>query len=505
MSGPGDGCLTCFKRADTDFLDVQSEKNKSVTVTLSKHFWFTEENFPGAIICTPCWEKVENFNRFYTSVEELYDRHIVQPMPVTVKIEPEMEIEYLAEDLQQEDTLPTHKSDMKNEAGNPRLNNVGDVASDVDLTDCESDDWNQSGSDESSEMEETAPPKRAKRPVKRKNVNTSKTEAKPKKVYAKHKPKTAEDRLKEDELIRQHVACTCDECGLTSETFTSFLKHSLEVHGKKSAFVLCCGRKYYKKILLFQHAQTVFFPETFRCEECRKNFTNDEGIKRHIKEFHATEEERKFKCDRCPKSFVVEHKYKKHMNDHYDWENKNCKCEHCGKYYKSRHILTNHIKLKHTEPTDFICDICAKGFHLRSQFLLHKIEHQNPTELKMQCEICLRWLKNRPNWRRHMQQHEQAEVTCDICGHVSPHQRALMGHKRRQHRGREYPCTLCPKTFRKPITLREHVAAVHTGDVLYSCTFCDKTFNSHANMHSHKKKMHPAEWWQERNEKYFTK
>ncbi|XP_058444478.1 transcription factor grauzone-like [Malaya genurostris] len=493
MPGPGDSCITCFKKTESVFLEVHSEKNKLIAEVLSKHFWFTAAELQGAMICGSCWEEVDSFNRFYTSVEELY-AHIVLPIPVSVKIEPEMEVEYLIEDLQQEDTLPQEVID---EAG---IMDESDCDT-QEVNECESVEWNQPFGT----VENTIPPKEARHPAKRKLTSDTETPVKTKKIYAKHKTKTAEDRIREDELIRQHVACTCDECGLTSETFTGFLKHSLDMHGKKSAFVLCCGRKYYKKILLFQHTQSVFFPDTFRCEKCRKNFTNEEGIKRHMKEFHATEEERKFKCDRCPKSFVVEHKYNKHMNDHYDWENKNCKCEHCGKYYKSRHILTNHIKLKHTEPTDFICDICAKGFHLRSQFLLHKIEHRNPTELKMQCEICQRWLKNRPNWRRHMQQHEQTEVTCDICGHVSPHQRALMGHKRRQHRDRQYPCTLCPKTFRKPITLREHVAAVHTGDVLYSCTFCDKTFNSHANMHSHKKKMHHAEWWQERNEKYFTK
>lgn len=50
-----------------------------------------------------------------------------------------------------------------------------------------------------------------------------------------------------------------------------------------------------------------------------------------MKEFHATEDEKKFKCDRCDQSFARQYKFKLHVQDHINWDNQNLKCEHCDK------------------------------------------------------------------------------------------------------------------------------------------------------------------------------
>ncbi|XP_065085410.1 transcription factor grauzone-like isoform X2 [Ochlerotatus camptorhynchus] len=459
QESPEDFCLTCLQQAAN------------------------EDDFQRGFICESCWQQVDSFHRFYSTVEELHGNLVLKSTAVDVKCEPEAEdIEYLDESFM----------DLIEDGGEIKQEEVSEFS----MQDESNDD-----------DDEMLLPVKEETDTNPRNNLKNQDDLKPKRTYCKPPTKTVEERLREDEYIGQHVKYICEQCGEDSETFTLFLKHALEAHGNKSAFVSCCGKRYYKKVRLHQHVQAINNPDAFRCELCQKNYGDAEGIKRHMKEFHTSEAEKMFKCERCDKSFVMEYKYKRHMQDHEDWDSQSCKCEHCGKIYKSRHILKNHIKLNHTDPTSYICDICAKGFHLKSLFLQHKMEHEAPAELKVQCQVCSRWLKNRESWRRHMHQHRGTDAKCDICGHISPHQRALKGHIRRQHSNQkpEFACTYCPKTFSKSITLKEHVAAVHTGVVLYSCPFCLKAFNSHANMHSHKKKMHPHEWQAEQQIKFYSK
>ncbi|XP_062700872.1 transcription factor grauzone-like [Aedes albopictus] len=326
--------------------------------------------------------------------------------------------------------------------------------------------------------------------LKKDKTPVEKTEEQLKKLEEQEKRRT--DRAAEDKMMRDHVTFGCVPCGTTFETYTDLFRHSRIEH-KQKPVVVCCGNRYHQRPRLLQHIQSVVNPTAFRCELCFRCFKSNYARNVHCAEMHPTEESVKFRCDRCPKVFVREIKYRKHMQDHEDCDRDQIKCEYCGKLYKSHHILYMHIRNKHKEPR-FVCDICAKPFFLKSEFTKHKLEHENPEQLKMQCQHCLKWFKNRQYWRQHIRLHVVGEVKCEICGRITPNRVAYRSHKKNAHGDRTHKCDWCGKSFNKALTLREHVASKHTGATLYSCRFCPKTFNSNANMHSHQKKMHPVEW-----------
>ncbi|XP_055586463.1 transcription factor grauzone-like [Uranotaenia lowii] len=492
-------CFTCLQGPSNlaDLIPIEREKCENIVDALEKHFWFKENDFEDQQLCRLCWVQIDKFHQFYLAIEDLHRvrksaDHDYSPDLVS----PETDVEYLEDYLDEgivqngtyENVFTETDEDLK-------------IKIDIDKTNLkeESKEIKQE-SDERSKLSQKESTKKI--------IPVTVTRERKHRVVVNKKPnKKLQAFLLQDQYIRKHVQYICNQCGDNAETFVNFVKHARLEHGVASPYLMCCGNKFYNKSRLYQHVQAFNDPDTFRCEQCKKNFSDNEGIKRHMREFHATEDERAFKCDRCPKSFVTEYKLSVHLKDHEDQEHNALDCKYCGTSYKSRLTLNNHIKFKHTQPIEFVCEICAKGFHGFTAFMEHKLLHKDPSELKMQCEICHKWLKTRAIWKRHVARHEDVECTCEICGHVSPNKQAMKAHKIRQHSKGEriFQCRHCPKVFRQAANLKDHEASVHSGDVLNRCLFCDKRFNSRANMHAHQKKMHPIEWSEHHRKRFYSK
>uniref|UniRef100_A0A8D8FHX4 Transcription factor grauzone n=1 Tax=Culex pipiens TaxID=7175 RepID=A0A8D8FHX4_CULPI len=495
----GGSCLTC-PRKPLNFYQIATAADSKLNILgiLSQHFWFQENDLleRSDIICKVCWEKVSEFHEFYLEVEKLHNRTDPVPLPVFVKEEDE----YVEEaEYPDEESKPTLE-DIKVEPMVEVIEELSEAGQDSES------EFESSSRDDQSDYEpepEEEVPRQKRKYTRRTPGEKVKKERKEPYPYA---PKSTEEREEEDRFIRQHVRYVCEEdnCNVEFEHFHVFQRHCLQTH-KKEGFITCCGIRHRKRSVLLQHVQHVLNPDAFKCEICGKSYKNRFGYNRHKKESHATEEERAFKCHRCTKSFIKEGALKRHLADHETLDNGTAKCETCGKCFSNINILKNHVKYRHLKQTEYICDVCSKGFYMRSTFMTHRKTHEVPAEqLRKQCPICSKWCKNHDYWRVHVRRHKnEGELSCDVCGHVSPNLMALKAHKSRMHTGpRVFPCTMCGKEYARAITLKEHVAAAHTGDVLYKCPHCAKTFNSSANMHSHRKKMHPKEWLEQRLAKY---
>ncbi|XP_055627704.1 transcription factor grauzone-like [Toxorhynchites rutilus septentrionalis] len=491
----GENCLMCARKP-LNFYRLLDENNDTeisshiISGVLCQHFWFRDDDLRDYVICKICWEKVSEFHEFYLDVEKLHQRREPIPLPVIVKEEEE---EFIL------DIVTTKSSTELKQELSPEEQTVASA----DQQDSEQEE----GTHSEYEPEVVAQKPRVKRKYTRRAETRQQKEGKKDKAAYLYPPKTPQEREAEDIFIKQHTRYVCEDCNVEFEQFHVFQRHCSQIH-KKEGFITCCGIRHRKRSVLYQHVQFVMNPDAFKCEICGKSYKNRFGYNRHKKESHATEVERAFKCHRCPKSFVRESALKKHLSDHETLDNGTAKCETCGKCFSNINILKNHIKYRHVKQMQYICDVCSKGFFMRSTFLTHRKTHEVPAEeLRKQCPVCSKWCKNHDYWRVHVRRHKnEGELSCDVCGHISPNLMALKGHKARMHSGpRVFPCTLCGKEYARAITLKEHVAAAHTGDVLYNCPHCEKTFNSSANMHSHRKKMHPKEWLEQRLAKYGNK
>ncbi|EAT39665.1 AAEL008545-PA [Aedes aegypti] len=488
---PSDCCFTCLRRSD-DCLHIASgddPESQPILELLLKHFWFKPADFSDSerLLCRVCWNRVDEFHQFYLEVEQNHcgislgpsgvvkdeteneDMDVLPPAEVVVKIE------HLEEDQEGEDEEEDDGSDDDYQPDRDSENDLSEEQPEDDVP----------------ALVDGIKPKRKYT----KRIKKEEQEAKPKATY---QVKDAKQLAEEDEIIKGHVQYICEACGINCVAFTEFQKHARSAHRLKGTIV-CCGTRFSKKARLLEHVQRLQDPHRFRCDICNKSFVNNRGIRRHKEEMHVPDELRIYGCDRCPKRFTKKSQLAYHLKGHVNLDNETAKCPHCERTFQTESQLKVHIKIRHTRPTDFICDVCAKGFYSKTEFQRHKKQHEmRPEELRVQCDICQVWLKNALCWRKHYRRHNQGPTACDICGHISPNPTALASHKRHRHRTeRQHTCQECGKQFKRPLGLREHMAS-HTGEALYSCSFCDKTFNSNANMFSHRKKMHPKEWLEQK-------
>ncbi|XP_058823357.1 zinc finger protein 85-like isoform X1 [Topomyia yanbarensis] len=324
--------------------------------------------------------------------------------------------------------------------------------------------------------------------------------------------KSAEEVAKEDEFIRRFCTLVCDKCDFAGRNYYQLDKHFRTDHNMRG-YAICCGRKFCKKRRLYEHCQRHINPDMFRCEVlcfqiCSKSFTESKGLEKHNKWVHTPDSEKPFKCEICDAAFYKDYLLRNHMKYHISMEQKIFKCKECDKSFGTAVLLRAHQQNIHGAVSSWVCDICAKGFVHKSLLERHRISHspEGAASLKMQCENCKKWLKNRDTYQNHRKRClAGGPVTCDVCGKEAVNELALASHKRFNHEERPaFACSYCGKQFKRILRLKEHEAN-HRGEVLYSCPYCPRTCNSSSNMYTHKKVAHPELWAAKVAERFYKK
>ncbi|XP_055639951.1 transcription factor grauzone-like [Toxorhynchites rutilus septentrionalis] len=539
-------CLTCFRKTD-NYLRIADETNADdVGRIVGTHFWFSESECVSSVLCTSCWEKIDDFHKFYCEVKlahtelgklnepEIKIEPLEQPMLDTIKPErllnvakatpsesitdneddkvemqqnvsnegdeenqvsesvPEPPVKKGRRGRKRKAALPEPEPEPESESQSERA--IEETADQEEIQAEDDSDWEPIRDDDSAEEFK---PKGKRRRVERK----------PRKKYAPRKPrkadeerpanaKTKEDIAKEDEFIQKYCPIYCDKCDFSSDTFGELKIHTTTVHNS-NPLVVCCEHKFYKRSFLFQHAQYHENPDKYKCQTCSKVFYSGLALKLHLDYTHVAEEEKIYKCEVCQASFAKAYHLTSHRLKHTSIAEKRFYCQPCDIAFRTNQSYKTHQHSKHGAAAKYVCDICARGFRQKSDLVTHQLSHSEEglEKLKIQCEHCHKWMKNKKSiWTHRRICQSSGPVACDICGKMAPNPEQLKSHKKFMHQDqRVHQCSYCEKAFKRPIDLKEH-ETIHTGEVLYTCNFCPKTFNSNSNLYSHRRKMHPVEY-----------
>ncbi|GAB0100286.1 hypothetical protein DMENIID0001_162990 [Sergentomyia squamirostris] len=320
----------------------------------------------------------------------------------------------------------------------------------------------------------------------------------------KQKMEKEERRLRDekvDEEIHAFFKMECIICSIKFARFCDVQAHFRATH-KCRGYVVCCGKKLNRPMKLWEHMNDHINPQKHECPICHKFYTTQGGLQIHKKLQHTPPELRKFHCDLCPQTFAQASALKAHKIKHMSPEEKKHICSTCGRAFALATILVQHVRRAHENSCVNVCDICAKVFRCKNLFEKHVQEHSAGGLPRVPCEICGKTFKHQIALRKHKYRHNTSgSLECAVCGHVAPNRQALLEHIKYNHRERKLRhCSLCERTFRSALSLKEHMAT-HTGEVLYHCLFCPKTFNSNGNYFKHNKVAHPVEYEAEKEKR----
>lgn len=182
---------------------------------------------------------------------------------------------------------------------------------------------------------------------------------------------------------------------------------------------------------------------------------------------------------------------------------KQFQCEQCKKIFHKRSSLMYHVKMVHAVNPG-VCDVCCKTFANR-KYLKRHMSSVHRTEkdansgngtgndyLELKCPMCPKSYLKKYSLREHIRTfHTKEESVCDFCSKVFQNRKYLQNHIRKVHSATNelYECEECNKQFQSKLSRTEHIRQVHVIN-LVSCGTCGKEFKNKTMLGKHVQNIH---------------
>lgn len=226
-------------------------------------------------------------------------------------------------------------------------------------------------------------------------------------------------KRKEDRLINGFFDFVCQQCKIKLQTWTKYRKHMRKKHNEKRAKIFCCNNSIDAAHLpLLGHFYYHTDPDRLKCISCDKQYNNLKSLSQHTRKVHShpkeKKEEPKVSCPECGISLV-----KRCLPNHLKIHQPRVKlqCDICKKFLQSRKAMLYHMTQQHLPKNpnidQILCNICAKSFTSKDRFNHHLRYHHDDTTGKCpECDVVMR-LENLRVHRKRV--HEIKKVSCPIC------------------------------------------------------------------------------------------
>ncbi|XP_061725822.1 zinc finger protein 852-like isoform X9 [Cydia pomonella] len=220
------------------------------------------------------------------------------------------------------------------------------------------------------------------------------------------------------------------------------------------------------------------------CKACKVSYRRLSDLRNHISRTHL--KQKFIKCSLCSETFMYHTQRKNHMYSVHAVEKpEKFLCGHCGREFKRKNTLAEHMMDVHIERN---CSHCELKF-VRKKILFHLNEaHGVPMPT---CGICgLRSVKESALIRHQRNVHlNEKNIVCKICKRRFFTRSNLHDHMITHNQERVFKCDVCAKTFARKECYRTHYR-IHTGEKPYNCEVCGAAFVQRAGLRFHAKSHH---------------
>ncbi|KRF84023.1 uncharacterized protein Dvir_GJ12486, isoform B [Drosophila virilis] len=247
------------------------------------------------------------------------------------------------------------------------------------------------------------------------------------------------------------------------------------------------------------------------CPECRSTqFSNWNCLHTHLWRTHAIDMEL-YCCQLCSFKTPI---YSRLVNTHakIHSEERNYKCEQCGKGFKNTKQLKNHRRLHRTQglgmakpnhseqqpipmlPVLHRCEDCGAAFKHRKTLREHLCKQRNE---QPQCPTCQRVFSSKSSLKLHMRSHQaNKRFKCDKCEYEANDHNAFRRHLATHREPKRYACPHCDFRAIQSTAYRIHLQKVHPelelSTIIYKCNVCKFSSVNHGLLLVHQAKYHAA-------------
>ena len=189
-----------------------------------------------------------------------------------------------------------------------------------------------------------------------------------------------------------------------------------------------------------------------------------------------------FKCEN--KRALTRHRFRKHID-----QNLACSGPDCGKVFKNKSILNDHVKRKHVggNTRQYLCEKCDYATKWRASFQRHQSKHIGNQK---QCHHCEYSCADNYGLNLHFERkHSDIEYKCDQCDVSTRTRRMMKFHVGKVHDGVRYYCELCSHQATTAYNLKTHTQRTHE-HIEFKCTFCDFKDSEKSRTLLHEKRTH---------------
>ncbi|XP_016933721.3 uncharacterized protein [Drosophila suzukii] len=245
------------------------------------------------------------------------------------------------------------------------------------------------------------------------------------------------------------------------------------------------------------------------CPECKSsNFSNWNCLHTHLWRTHQIDMEL-YSCQLCSFKTPI---YSRLVNTHakIHSEERNYKCEQCGKGFKNTKQLKNHRRLHRTQglgmgkpPNEQIfpgseanpvvmhrCGDCGTAFKQKKTLREHLCKERNE---QLECPECQRVFGSKSSLRLHLRSHqEQKRFRCEACDHEASDHNAFRRHLATHKERKRYSCPHCDFRAIQSTAFRIHLEKRHPDQelstIIYKCDQCSFTSINQGLLHVHQAK-----------------
>ena len=206
----------------------------------------------------------------------------------------------------------------------------------------------------------------------------------------------------------------------------------------------------------------------------------------------------KFPCDLCDYVSPTNEVLRKHKEETHDTKPSKY-CETCGRIFKDRRKLENHVERNHLQHQCEVCDFSG----LFSQLDTH-MKKKHPKHKPYKCEICTMEFATQFGRKNHdfyyrfncagniKSIESKRDVICETCGEVFSNTKLLDKHNEKIHKIQpemNHICETCGAGHSTKVLLYQHVKIIH-GQKCFICILCDQKATKMSHIKKHLSESH---------------